>query len=335
MLIFDINGLGDHLYNLSFALSCAKATNAEIVLVQTSSTRPSPLPQMYGLKTIEISGPWRKPGWWKKPHLLWRSMCDLKNGLAGQYDRCIVLGPTGSLIEALLGNSLPGATYYSYFSKSARSLKYKVLGWHNEHIHVSRDNFLKSIVCDDSTASLAWPLPGYEKLTSIDTRIVLFCPEASMLGKQWPSASWLKLASAAANAGYEVTFVEAPKGQKSPPAPLEHFRSWQGTVADLIGLMRGSKAVVSVDSFAGHLASAVGVPTFSIFGPTKPDYWAPWGDANCVIRPQGAAIPKFTRSAIEAQGPRLMASLDPAVVAESLIAWLASDSSKPNSSRAD
>ena len=289
---------------------------------------------MYGFKSIEISGPWRALGWWKKPNLVWRSIRDLRRNLVGQYDRFIVIGPTGSLIETLLGKSLPKSKYYSYSSKPSRSLKYKALGWHNEHIYVSRDNFLKSLLFDHFTASLAWPRPGYERTSPVDTGMLLLCPEASMLGKQWPSANWSKLASTVASAGYKVTFVETPKGLKSSPAHQGLFRSWRGTVSELIGLMRESNAVVSVDSFAGHLASAVGVPVFSIFGPTNPDHWAPWGEANCVIRSEGAATPKFTRSAIETQGPRLMASLDPAVVAERLIAWLTSGCSQLNSSSA-
>lgn len=334
VLVLDINGLGDHLYNLSLALSYRKATNGEITLVRTSSVRPSPFPEMYGFRSIEISGPWRVLGWWKKPHLVWRSICDLRGSLAGQYDRFVVIGPTGSLIETLLGKSLQKSKYYCYTSKPSRSLKYKALGWHNEHIYISRNNFLKSLLFDHSTASPAWPLPGYERTSPVDTGMLLLCPEASMPGKQWPSASWLKLASAVAGVGYKVTFVETPKGTKSALAPREHFPSWRGKISDLISLMRDSKAVVSVDSFAGHLASAVGVPVFSIFGPTNPDHWAPWGEANCAIRAEGAAIPKFTRSAIETQGPRLMASLDPAVVAERLLAWLRSASSKLDSSRA-
>ena len=329
-----MNGLGDHLYNLSFALSYRKATNCDITLVRTSSVRPSPFPEMYGFKSVEISGPWRASGWWKKPHLLWRSIRDLKSCLAGQCDRFIVIGPTGSFIETLLGKSLPKSKYYSYSSKPSRSFKYKALGWHNEHIYVSRNNFLKSLLFDHSTASLAWPFPGYEKTIPLDTGMLLLCPEASMIGKQWPSASWLKLASAVASVGYKVTFVETTKELKSSPAHQGLFRSWQGTILDLIGLMRNSTAVVSVDSFAGHLAAAVGVPVFSIFGSTNPGHWAPWGEANCVIRPKGAATPKFTRSAIETQGPRLMASLDPGVVAGRLIAWLASGCSHLNSSSA-
>lgn len=49
------------------------------------------------------------------------------------------------------------------------------------------------------------------------------------------------------------------------------------TVPAWQGLMRKMTAVISVDSSGLHLAAAAGVPTFSIFGPSKGSVYAPEG----------------------------------------------------------
>ena len=47
------------------------------------------------------------------------------------------------------------------------------------------------------------------------------------------------------------------------------------TVAELIGLLDRASAFVGNDSGAGHLAAFCGVPTFTIFGPQLPEWFAP------------------------------------------------------------
>ena len=137
-------------------------------------------------------------------------------------------------------------------------------------------------------------------------------------------ANWLSLAHELTVAGYSVTFIDPPRSSELSFATNGSFRSWQGNISDLMPFMRNSKAVISVDSFAGHLASAVGVPTCSLFGPTNPAFWAPWGSQNLVITPPNAPSVEFARRAIERDGPTLMASLHPRFVLNQLLPWLKS-----------
>jgi len=56
------------------------------------------------------------------------------------------------------------------------------------------------------------------------------------------------------------------------------------SVAELIALIAGARALVANDSGPAHVASAVGTPVVTIFGPTSPvDGRAPWGDRNRVV----------------------------------------------------
>ena len=54
-------------------------------------------------------------------------------------------------------------------------------------------------------------------------------------------------------------------------------------VADLVALARASALVVSGDTGPLHLATAVGTPTVSIFGPTDPNRNGPYASADVVV----------------------------------------------------
>ena len=49
-------------------------------------------------------------------------------------------------------------------------------------------------------------------------------------------------------------------------------------IRESMALYRHMDLAVCVDSGPSHLASAVGVPTFTLFGPTDPERWAPKGE---------------------------------------------------------
>jgi heptosyltransferase-2 len=61
-------------------------------------------------------------------------------------------------------------------------------------------------------------------------------------------------------------------------------------IPDLAAVLARSRALVSNDSGAGHVASAVGTPVISIFGPTVTSFgYTPFGDANRIVEHPGLA----------------------------------------------
>jgi heptosyltransferase II len=55
-------------------------------------------------------------------------------------------------------------------------------------------------------------------------------------------------------------------------------------IQELAAVLAGARALVSNDSGAGHVASAVGTPVVSIFGPTVPAFgYTPFGEANRIV----------------------------------------------------
>ena len=78
-------------------------------------------------------------------------------------------------------------------------------------------------------------------------------------------------------------------------------------VGELMAVIERLAAVVGTDSGPKHLAAALGVPTFTWYGPTHPDTWSPPG-AHARLVVDAAAVPGLRSDALSAlelhAGPR-------------------------------
>jgi len=64
----------------------------------------------------------------------------------------------------------------------------------------------------------------------------------------------------------------------------------------LIEVMRGARFVVSNDSGPMHIAAALGIPVFAIFGPTDPVRTGPYGKGHTVIKEDIPCAPCFKKT---------------------------------------
>jgi ADP-heptose:LPS heptosyltransferase len=91
----------------------------------------------------------------------------------------------------------------------------------------------------------------------------------------WPLAHYRSLVQRLRQSGHRVQVACDPDqrdwwvaaGEKSVATPL--------TVTELFGLIDEARLLVGNDSGPGHLAAFCGVPTFTIFGPQLPEWFAP------------------------------------------------------------
>ena len=60
---------------------------------------------------------------------------------------------------------------------------------------------------------------------------------------------------------------------------------------ELIAVMRKAKFAVSNDSGPMHIAAALGIPVFAIFGPTDPGRTGPYGEGHKIIRADVSCAP--------------------------------------------
>jgi heptosyltransferase-1 len=65
---------------------------------------------------------------------------------------------------------------------------------------------------------------------------------------------------------------------------------------ELIEVMRGARFVVSNDSGPMHIAAALGIPVFAIFGPTDPIKTGPYGEGHIIIREDIPCAPCLKRT---------------------------------------
>ena len=103
--------------------------------------------------------------------------------------------------------------------------------------------------------------------------------------KRWPEAKWSVLITALLKAGEKVTMV----GDSSEFALGERIAHESGStllvnlcgktsIPELVNRVAGAKALIAGDSGIGHLAGALGIPVFTLWGPTSWTRSRPMGD---------------------------------------------------------
>ncbi len=82
--------------------------------------------------------------------------------------------------------------------------------------------------------------------------------------------------------GHQVVGVGGPS---DPRLEIEGVRDTAGELSlrETMGLIKASKLHVASDTGTGHIASAYGIPTVSVFGPMPAQRYRPWGDRATIL----------------------------------------------------
>jgi heptosyltransferase-2 len=173
-------------------------------------------------------------------------------------------------------------------SRAARPLYTRVVRYRADRHHTER---LWSLAMSDDAVPSADALrprlhPGYEERRAVsallgsfgsDGPLVALAPGSVWATKRWPYYAELARRLAAADA----RLVVVGGGADGPLAGAIAAACPPGTVLDATGrlsllasaeLLGRCGALVTNDSAPQHLASAAGVPTLTIFGPTVPEF---------------------------------------------------------------
>lgn len=136
------------------------------------------------------------------------------------------------------------------------------------------------IVPDDSVPWLltggSLPAPAKDFLaTQAGKKILLLHPGGRLPTKRWPFFPEL-LARLAPREDLAVLILQPPgESAPEPGGPnqhLVHAADWSA----LFAVFSTADAVVANDSFASHLAAALGKPVVAVFGSGNPAWFAPW-----------------------------------------------------------
>ncbi len=197
-----------------------------------------------------------------------------------------------------------GARYKLGFSDSheGSSLFYshKVEGGRQIH---AIDRYLKLAAlmgCD--TSQVSHPMPPYPAdsplLSSLPERFCVIAPSAGKEANRWPADRFGELAASLPlpsvvisnkeDAGVAEAVVAASKGMAINLAG-------QTSLKELVALISRAQFFISNDTGPMHIAAALGIPVFAIFGPANPVRTGPYGTIHTVIQEQLDCIPCYRR----------------------------------------
>jgi lipopolysaccharide heptosyltransferase I len=164
------------------------------------------------------------------------------------------------------------------------------------------DRYLKIIGylgCDISEISFPFPQIERSLFFHAPNGYAVLVPGARWKTKRWPVEKYGQLASllpiktvivgSGSDTDIADTIVSLSNGKALSLAG-------KTVLKDLIDVMRHARFVVSNDSGPMHIAAALGIPVFAIFGPTDPKRTGPYGEGHTVIRSDTPCAPCYKRS---------------------------------------
>jgi ADP-heptose:LPS heptosyltransferase len=114
-------------------------------------------------------------------------------------------------------------------------------------------------------------------------------PGSGGRAKTWPVSRWAEVIDALGDVPIVIT--AGPADDELIQELRQHLGDREKcsiigdlSVTELAGVLAGANNYAGVDSGVSHLATALGVRTVAIFGPTDPAVWAPRGPGVCVLR---------------------------------------------------
>ncbi len=116
--------------------------------------------------------------------------------------------------------------------------------------------------------------PSHSPLGQSSQRLALIHSGAAQAVRVWPIPRYAQLADSLQRAGWSTQILCDPN-QKQEWKSIGHLAHCPANLAELIRHLKNATAFIGNDSGPGHLAAALGIPTFTIFGPQRPQWFLP------------------------------------------------------------
>jgi len=132
-------------------------------------------------------------------------------------------------------------------------------------------------------------------------RTAALCPGAEYgPAKRWPVENFAAVGQALAERGFKLVILGASNDrplatQLTEQLPGARNLAGETTLAQFMAELAGAELVVSNDSGAMHVASALGARTVAIFGSTEPALTGPLGPRTAILRHHVPCSPCFLR----------------------------------------
>ncbi len=179
------------------------------------------------------------------------------------------------------------------------SYRYRVRTATESHAVDKNMDIARFLGCD--TRKTVFPLPPLGDIPEIARQFspyAVIAPSAGTLVKRWPAEYFGRLASM-------LPLPSIIVGSKSDAELGEYIAQLSGsravslagntTLKELAAIIRDASFLVSPDTGPIHIAAALNVPVFAIFGPTSPERTGPYGKIHTIIRTNSPCSPCYTR----------------------------------------
>jgi heptosyltransferase I len=162
------------------------------------------------------------------------------------------------------------------------------------HVIAKNLRLLRAVGVDDDEIRFPLAEPPSAALTELRQRLggrrfALINAGAAWPNKRWPPERFGQLAAFLREACALEPVVLWGPGEETLAAQVIAASSGTAheaprtSVADIVALARASELVISGDTGPLHIATAVGTPTVSLFGPTDPVRNGPFIDADAIV----------------------------------------------------
>jgi ADP-heptose:LPS heptosyltransferase len=218
----------------------------------------------------------------------------------------------GAYTSFFLGAKMRAALYYSGLSWRNRVFTHlanpplpeeRVLGAAEQSLKIIRSFGIKEttripqIYVSSATKNKMEGLLTAENV-AVQNGYVTINPFSRWSYKEWGIDKWRQLISfiwqkykmPVLILGSEEERGRADELTVASPYPVYNFAG-KTSLREMAGLLQMGRLHIGVDSAAPHIASAVGTPTLTIYGPSDWRDWAPLGEKNKVILPDMECSP--------------------------------------------
>ncbi|MFZ2448661.1 MAG: lipopolysaccharide heptosyltransferase I [Syntrophobacteraceae bacterium] len=263
---------------------------------------------------------------WKKARNAWATLGDLRTLARGlrreRYD--IVIDLQGLFRSAMIGLFTGSAERVGWQSarEGARfTYKYRV-GFHPE-IHAVERNIQLAEFVGCRMREPSFPFPPIEIspdiLRILPREYAVIAPFAATAVKSWPARNFAELVSrlplpsvivgGASDARLADEMAAGSNGRAISLAGKTGLR-------ELAAIISRARFFVSADTGPMHMAAALNVPVFAIFGPTNPVRTGPYGSIHTVIRKEMPCSPCYKRRPCDDWG--CMSDITPEMVLKAI-----------------
>ncbi|GAB4389849.1 MAG: lipopolysaccharide heptosyltransferase I [Thermodesulfovibrionales bacterium] len=165
------------------------------------------------------------------------------------------------------------------------------------------DRYLKVAAflgCD--TTEVSFPLPSApearEIFPELPPRYAVIAPGAGKAANRWPEERFGELAARLSIPSVVISGrSDAALAGRVAAASGGKALSLAGRtgIRELIAVIKGAGYFISNDTGPMHIAAALGVPVFAIFGPANPVRTGPYGEGHTVFREELECSPCYAR----------------------------------------